>query len=111
MRGPGRLDGGPSHLARLDGRLAVDHDGCVFAASAGEGVGRAVAWPRDYSARMGLDDVVEILDGHGDVVLREGDHFAVAGGLGPATPETRHALEVHGRHTFYIGQPVERLPR
>jgi hypothetical protein len=107
--GPGRL-GGPSHLARLEGRLAVDDDGCVFAASLRGESGCAVAWPRDYTARIGPEDVVEVVDGSGNVVLREGDHFAVAGGLGPSTSETRHALVVHGRETFFIGQPVARLP-
>jgi hypothetical protein len=110
FHGPGRL-GGPSHLARLEGLLAVDDDGCVFAASPGGEPGRAVAWPHDYTARIGRGDLVEIVDGEGDLVLREGDHFAVAGGLGPSTPETMHALDVHGRRTFFIGQPVERLPR
>jgi hypothetical protein len=69
-----------------------------------------VAWPRDYTARPGPDDVVEVVDGDGNVVLREGDNFAVAGGLGPSTTQTKHALTVHGRETFFNGMPVERLP-
>ena len=108
--GPSRL-GGPSRLARLEGRLTVADDGCVFAAFPEEGTGSALAWPLDYSARVGADDLVEIVDDQGEVVLREGDAFTAAGGLGPDTPEAKHAREVHGLETFFIVLPVERLPR
>jgi len=70
--GPNWL-GGPSRLARLESRLAVDQDGCVFAGHQGEGSGTALAWPLDYAARIGLDGVVEIVDGAGDLILREGE--------------------------------------
>lgn len=98
-------------MARVEGRLTVDDDGCVFSASPEQDGAIALAWPPDYEARVGANDVVEIVDGDGGVVLREGDYFAAAGGLGPTTYETRHSLDVHGRQTFFIGMPVERLRR
>lgn len=104
--------GGPSCLARLQSRLAVDADGCVFAAGHREGAGIALAWPLDYGPGVGPDGVVEIVNSGGEVVLREGDAFAAAGGLTPDdfdSPEKRHARELHGRYMFVIGLPVERL--
>jgi len=104
--------GGPSCLARLQSRLAVDADGCVFAAGHREGAGIALAWPLDYGPGIGPDGVVEIVNSGGEVVLREGDAFAAAGGLTPDdfdSPEKRHARELHGRDMFVIGLPVERL--
>jgi hypothetical protein len=104
--------GAPSRLAGLQSRLAVDDDGCVFAAGDIEGAGIALAWPLDYAGGVGPDGVVEIVNSAGEVVLREGEAFAAAGGLTPGdfdSPEKRHAREVHGREMFVIGLPVERL--
>lgn len=65
--------GGRSRLARLEGRLAVADDGCVFAALGEEGIGSALVWPLDYAAGVGADELVEIVDDNGQVVLRGGD--------------------------------------
>jgi hypothetical protein len=103
--------GGPSRLARLQSRLAVEDDGCVFAADHRDGA-IALAWPLGYVAGVGRDGVVEIVNSAGEVVLREGDAFAAAGGLTPDDfdgPEKRHARDVHGREMFVIGLPVQRL--
>lgn len=62
----------------ITGRLAVDEAGCVFSSMDG-GVG--LVWPDDYSVRLGSDSLVEILDGSGGVVLREGDRFHAGGGF------------------------------
>jgi hypothetical protein len=103
--------GGPSRLARLQSRLAVEDDGCVFAADHRDGA-IALAWPLGNVAGVGRDGVVEIVNSAGEVVLREGDAFAAAGGLTPDdfdSPEKRHAREVHRREMFVIGLPVQRL--
>ena len=104
--------GGPSRLAGLNVRLAVDSDGCVFG-DAGEGQGVALLWPVDYSARRTADDAIEVIDRAGNVVVREGERFATGGGFTSDdydTPLKRHALEVHGRELFVIGRAIERQP-
>jgi hypothetical protein len=104
----GSFLGGPAQMAGLGGRLAVDTDGCVYAeVGAGEGLG--LAWPNDYSARLGSDQRVEILDQTGHVVLRKGQLFRAAGGFGPderALWDTQHEREDHGRHVFCIQTAV-----
>lgn len=100
----GSFLGGSAQSAGLGARLAVDPDGCVYAEiGASERLG--LAWPNDYSARLGSDQRVEILDRNGQVVLREGQLFRAAGGYGPdepATWDTRHERQDHGRHVFCI---------
>lgn len=101
--------GGPSRSARLHGRLAVDDDGCVFAARHG-GNDCAIAWPMDYEPRVDAGGVLEIVDRSGMVVLRERQAFAAGGGFGPsddASLDAEHAREVHGRSLFYVGMAVE----
>jgi hypothetical protein len=55
-------------------------------------------WPSDYSARIS-EDVVEIMDGSGDVIAREGDDVDLRGGPIPATFDQDHY------HQLYDGLP------
>jgi hypothetical protein len=100
----GSFLGGPAQSAGLGGRLAVDDDGCVYAkVGADESLG--LAWPNYYSAQLGPDEQVEIIDQAGQVVLREGQLFRAAGGFGPDEPapwDTQHEREGHGRQVFCI---------
>jgi hypothetical protein len=68
-------DAGPQPLALLDGTLQVE-DGCVFIASDGE---RWLGlWPNDLRAE--LEEGLQIIDGHGQVLATEGEPIREGGG-------------------------------
>jgi len=89
----------PGRLAKIRGRLAVDADGCLYAAPIDDGGGSVgLAWPEDYAARLNSDGRVEILDRLAQVLLRQGEAFETGGGFGsndPATWDTVHEGDDH----------------
>jgi hypothetical protein len=68
--------GGAYPMALLSGRL-VDRSGCLFAVAHDERW--LLLWPEGYRARM-ANGLVEVLDGNGKLVAREGEEFEVGGG-------------------------------
>jgi hypothetical protein len=97
-------------LARLESTLAVEEDGCIYAGGPTDGT--ALVFPVDYDARVGVTDLVELIDGTGRLILQEGDRFAAGGGLGPEgdqRAEVVHARVAHGRSVFFIQHAIERL--
>lgn len=101
--------GGASRLARTEGVLCVDEDGCAYVGGPGRRASGLI-WPMGYEARVGADGLIEIVDPQGEVVVREGERFAAGGGVAPDDRrETRHASELHGRGVFFIQHAPSRL--
>jgi hypothetical protein len=69
---------GVCHQALLEGILVSDSE-TGFAVESGEGRRTGVRWPNGYTAREGPDGL-ELLDGDGQVVAKEGDGVRLGGG-------------------------------
>ena len=94
-----RAGQGASRLARLSGRLLVDDADCLYLSPPGSPDRIGLIWPAGFTARRRRSDgVVEVLDGDGAVILRDGDVFRVGGG-GAAGP---------AGSTYCMGNPSDR---
>lgn len=72
--------------ALLTGTLVIDSRWGLVVAPADAPIVKVV-WPNGYVGRF-LDGVTELLDGHGQVVARAGDHIELGGGIGAADDPT-----------------------
>jgi hypothetical protein len=90
--------GGAYPSALLEGRLE-ERSGCLFAAADNERW--LLLWPEGYSPRI-ENGRVEVLDGKGSLVAREGKELKVGGGenrpreVGGATASEKWATELTG---------------
>ncbi len=71
---PGKL----AMEAIVGGELSIDSKGCVHLTNGD--FESDVVWPKGFTARLDDAGRVELLNPRGDVVLREGQNFATAGG-------------------------------
>lgn len=67
--------------AFAEGYLARDPDTGLGLGTAAGGQVRRIIWPYGYSARI-EGDVAVLVNEHGEIVAKEGDHLVLGGGLG-----------------------------
>jgi hypothetical protein len=92
----------------LRGTLVVDPQGCVTLGPVpGDTVpvigSVGLLWPAGYAVRRDRDGRVSILDGDGNVVLREGDVVALGGPGGSAGQKPENACPKDATATFAMG--------
>lgn len=79
---------------RVSDVLAIDRNGCVYAAGA-NGAKMDVLWPAGFSGRFGDHGRLELLDASGQVLMHEGQRFISSGGSSQGTPLKCRA-DTHG---------------